>query len=269
MAGERYGRPVQWGLSISLSEELGDPGVVAEVAVAAEAAGWHGVFVWDHLWNRTLEPFADPFVTLAAIAVATDRVQIGTMVTAVPRRRPQLVAQATTSLDRLSAGRMVLGLGLGVDSYGEYSVFDEAAVDDRARGAALDLAIPLLVPMLTGDAVPGAGGRVTTFPGVRRPRVPDLGRWASRPRRPGRGGSAATASRAWRSSAPTCGRPMTSRLLLAAGGLTAGEADVVLVGGSHADTDALGCQRRDLVRPEILPGATARQALAVAASSPR
>ena len=128
--------------------------------------------MWDHLWNRTLAPFADPFVTLAAIAAATDRVLIGTLVVALPRRRTQLVAQATTSLDRLSAGRMVLGLGLGVDSYGEYSAFGEPATDDRDRGAALDAGIEQLVPMLAGDAVPGAGDRVTTQPGVQSPRVP-------------------------------------------------------------------------------------------------
>ena len=126
-----YGPGVRWGLSISLSGDLADPGLLADVAVGAERAGWDGVFVWDHLWNRTSVPFADPFVTLAAIASATERVVIGTMVTALPRRRPQLVAQSTTSVDRLSSGRMVLGLGLGVDSYGEYSVFDEPAVDDR------------------------------------------------------------------------------------------------------------------------------------------
>ena len=117
-------------MSISLSGDLADPGLVAKVALTAEQAGWDGVFVWDHLWNRTLVPFADPFVTLAAIALATERALIGTMVTALPRRRTQLIAQSTTSLDRLSAGRMVLGLGLGVDSYGEYSVFHEPAVDD-------------------------------------------------------------------------------------------------------------------------------------------
>ena len=144
---------MRWGLSISLSGDLADPGLLAEVAVAAEEAGWDGVFVWDHLWNRTLVPFADPFVTLAAIAMATERVAIGTMVTALPRRRPQLVAQSTTSLDRLSGGRMVLGLGLGVDSYGEYSLFDEPAVDDRARAAALDAGIELLGQMLAGEPV--------------------------------------------------------------------------------------------------------------------
>ena len=136
---------VVWGLA--------DPGLLAQVAVGAERAGWDGVFVWDHLWNRTLVPFADPFVTLAAIAMATERVVIGTMVTALPRRRPQLVAQSTTSVDRLSNGRMVLGLGLGVDSHGEYSVFDEPAADDRARAAALDAGIKVLTQMLAGEPV--------------------------------------------------------------------------------------------------------------------
>ena len=67
---------------------------------------------------------------------------------------------------------MVLGVGLGVDSYGEYSAFDEPANDDRARGAAVDAAIESLLPMLAGDAVPSAGGRVTTAAGVQAPRVP-------------------------------------------------------------------------------------------------
>jgi alkanesulfonate monooxygenase SsuD/methylene tetrahydromethanopterin reductase-like flavin-dependent oxidoreductase (luciferase family) len=119
-----------------------------------------------------LVPFADPFVTLAAIAVATERLAIGTMVTALPRRRPQLVAQATTSVDRLSNGRMVLGLGLGVDSHGEYSAIDEPAVDDRARAAALDSGIDMLTQMLAGEPVARAGGRVTTPASVQKPRVP-------------------------------------------------------------------------------------------------
>jgi alkanesulfonate monooxygenase SsuD/methylene tetrahydromethanopterin reductase-like flavin-dependent oxidoreductase (luciferase family) len=189
-------------LSISLSGELADPRQLAKVAVTGERAGWDGVFVWDHLWNRTSAPFADPFVTLAAIAVATERVVIGTMVVALPRRRPQLVAQATTSLDRLSGGRMVLGLGLGVDSYGEYSVFGELAADDRAA-----------VPRSMRDRVahadarwrPGAGRRwpVTTEAGVQSPRVPiwiagRAGlRWAARVARHGLEGLALRGADAW------------------------------------------------------------------------
>jgi hypothetical protein len=258
---------MQWGLSISLSGELADPRVVADIASAAEEAGWDGVFVWDHLWNRTLAPFADPFVTLAAIAVATERVVIGTMVTALPRRRPQLVAQATTSLDRLSGGRMVLGLGLGVDSYGEYSVFEERAVDDRARAAALDAGIGLLDQMLAGQPVTGAGGRVTTPAGVRQPRVPMwiAGRAALRagPRRVRRHrleGLALVDAEVW--------TPDHVATALANGELTAGELDVVLVGGSHPDPAVLAAAGATWCLPEILPGTTAAEALAIATARP-
>lgn len=69
---------LKWGISTSLSADLSEPVAVAELAAAAEASGWDGFFVWDHLWNRTGEPFADPWVTLAAVAAATDRIAIGT-----------------------------------------------------------------------------------------------------------------------------------------------------------------------------------------------
>ncbi|MBI5089211.1 MAG: LLM class flavin-dependent oxidoreductase [Actinobacteria bacterium] len=258
---------MRWGLSISLSDELAEPGLIADVAVAAEGAGWDGVFVWDHLWNRTLVPFADPFVTLAAIAVATERVLIGTMVAAMPRRRPQLVAQATNSLDRLSGGRMVLGLGLGVDSYGEYSLFDEPAADDRARGAALDAGIELLVPMLEAGPVPGAEGRVTTAPGVQQPRLPIwiAGREGLRagPRRVARHaleGLALVGADEWSADHVTAA--------LSAGDLRAGALDVALVGGSHPDPDALAAAGVTWCFPEILPGATAADALAIASAAP-
>jgi alkanesulfonate monooxygenase SsuD/methylene tetrahydromethanopterin reductase-like flavin-dependent oxidoreductase (luciferase family) len=258
---------VRWGLSISLSGDLADPGLVADVAAAAEGAGWDGVFVWDHLWNRTGAPFADPFVTLAAIAASTERVRIGTMVTALPRRRPQLVAQATTSLDQLSGGRMVLGLGLGVDSYGEYTLFGEAATDDRARGAALDAGIELLLPMLGGAPVPGAGGRTTTNPGVQRPRVPIwiAGRtgFGAGPRRVARHrleGLALVNVERW--------APDDVTAALQAGGLDAGELDVVLVGGTHPEPAALAVAGATWCMPEILPGATAADALATATTEP-
>jgi alkanesulfonate monooxygenase SsuD/methylene tetrahydromethanopterin reductase-like flavin-dependent oxidoreductase (luciferase family) len=258
---------VQWGLSLSLSDDLSHPQLVAEVAVRAEQAGWDGVFVWDHLWNRTMAPFADPFVALAAIAVATTRVRIGTLVTALPRRRPQLVAQATTALDQLSGGRMTLGVGLGVDSYGEYSVFGEAAADDRQRGVALDAGIELLVPMLAGEPVPRAGGRVTTAAGVQRPRVPiwvagraGLRAGPQRVSRHGLEGLALVGVEAW--TADHVGAA------LQAGALTRGAVDVVLVGGSHPDPHALASAGATWCVPEVLPGATAADALAAATSPP-
>jgi alkanesulfonate monooxygenase SsuD/methylene tetrahydromethanopterin reductase-like flavin-dependent oxidoreductase (luciferase family) len=258
---------MRWGLSISLSGDLDDPGLLAELAVVAEQTGWDAVFVWDHLWNKTHVPFADPFVTLAAIAVATERVAIGTMVAALPRRRPQLVAQSTTSLDRLSNGRMVLGLGLGVDSYGEYSVFDEPAGDDRARAALLDSGIGLLQQMLAGEPVDGAEGRVTTPGGVQQPRVPiwiagraEYTAGARRVRRHGLEGLALVGGDPW--------TPEHVTNALSGGDLVGGELDVALVGGTHPDPDALAAAGVTWCFPEILPGATAADAMSVAAAPP-
>jgi alkanesulfonate monooxygenase SsuD/methylene tetrahydromethanopterin reductase-like flavin-dependent oxidoreductase (luciferase family) len=258
---------MRWGLSISLSADLSDPAVVADVAVAAEEAGWHGVFVWDHLWNRTFVPFADPFVTMAAIAVATERVRIGPIVVALPRRRPQLVGQAITSLDRLSGGRMVLGLGLGVDSYGEYSAFGEAAGDDRARAESLDTGIELLVTMLAGQPVPAAGDRVTTAPSVQQPRVPiwiagSRGHAAGprRVRRHGLEGLALVGADAW--------GPDHVTAAVEVGGLASGHVDVALVGGTHPDPDALEAAGATWCIPEVYPGTSAADARTQAATPP-
>ena len=258
---------MRWGLSVSLSAELADPASVAEVATAAEAAGWDGVFVWDHLWNRTGAPFADPFVTLAAIASATERIRIGTMVAALPRRRPQLVAQAATSLDRLSGGRMVLGLGLGVDSYGEFSSFGEPALDDRGRARALDAGIDQLLAMLAGEPVPGAGDRRTTAPGVQQPRLPiwiagRTGRRAGprRVRRHGLEGLALVDADVWTTQHVADA--------LEVGALAAGTVDVVLVGGSHPDPAALAAAGTTWCMPEVLPGATFAEAMDIAGTPP-
>jgi alkanesulfonate monooxygenase SsuD/methylene tetrahydromethanopterin reductase-like flavin-dependent oxidoreductase (luciferase family) len=259
---------VRWGLSISLSGELEDPKVLAEIAVIAEGAGWDGVFVWDHLWNRTLAPFADPFVTTAAIAIATERISVGTLITALPRRRPQLVAQSTASLDRLSDGRMVLGLGLGVDRHGEYSAFDEPASDDRARARALDAGIVLLKQMLAGELVSGADERITTPACVQRPRVPiwiaGTARYTAGPRRVRRHGVeglALVGADTW--------SPDDVTSALQAGGLPVGEIDLALVGGTHPDSPALAAAGATWCIPEIPPGTTASDAKALARTSPR
>ena len=76
---------------------------------------------------------ADPWITLAAIATATAGVRLGPMVTPLARRRPVKVARETATLDRLSGGRLTLGVGLGSDEFGsEYSMTGEE-VDDRRR----------------------------------------------------------------------------------------------------------------------------------------
>jgi alkanesulfonate monooxygenase SsuD/methylene tetrahydromethanopterin reductase-like flavin-dependent oxidoreductase (luciferase family) len=109
-----------------------DPRVAVRVARAAESAGWDGFFLWDHLafvWNG---PSADPWVTLAAVAASTERLTLGTAVTPLPRRRPQVVAEQVSTLERLNGGRVVLGAGLG----GNEREFTEFGEDFDARGRA-------------------------------------------------------------------------------------------------------------------------------------
>ena len=101
------------GIFVAPFGELSEPRLVADLARRAEARGFDGFFVWDHVHYRApVRAIADPWVTLAAVATATERLTIGPLVTPLPRRRPQVVAQHTTTLDRLSQGRVVLGLGL-------------------------------------------------------------------------------------------------------------------------------------------------------------
>jgi alkanesulfonate monooxygenase SsuD/methylene tetrahydromethanopterin reductase-like flavin-dependent oxidoreductase (luciferase family) len=148
------GPAVRSGLSLPLFDELSDPLVVARLAADAEAAGWHGFFVWDHLrWEAPVRRVADSWITLAAIAYATERIRLGPMVTPLPRRRPVKVARETATLDVLSGGRLTLGVGIGEDRFGrEFSKTGEQ-LDDRARGQMLDEALEILTAAWSGEPV--------------------------------------------------------------------------------------------------------------------
>ncbi len=146
---------------------LAAPGVLLDVAVAAEQAGWDGMFLWDHLLRP--EPGAaevlDAWTTVAAMAAVTTTIRVGPMVTPLPRRRPQTLARAITTVDLLSAGRLTVGFGLGTDHGGELSAFGEE-VDPGRRGAMLDEGLELVVGLISGDDV-AHRGEVYTADGVR------------------------------------------------------------------------------------------------------
>ena len=176
------------GLFVPIFGELSNPRLTAGLAAEAEAAGFDGVFVWDHVQYRPpVTHVADPWITLAAMAVATERVQIGPLVTPLPRRRPHVVARQATAVDQLSGGRLVLGVGSGRDSARELSAFGEE-LDDATRGAMLDEALDVVCGLWSGHEVrhPGvhyAADGVTFQPTpVQRPRVPVwvAGRWPNR-----------------------------------------------------------------------------------------
>ncbi|KAB2807198.1 LLM class flavin-dependent oxidoreductase [Pimelobacter simplex] len=139
---------------VPLFDELAEPAAVVRLAAFAEEHGWGGFFVWDHVrWRAPVTALADPWTTLAAVAAATTTLRIGPMVSALPRRRPQVVARQSVTLDRLSSGRLVMGAGLGSDRFGEeLSRFGEET-DDRARAAMLDDAIAILRTAWSGEPV--------------------------------------------------------------------------------------------------------------------
>ena len=166
-------------LWLPLFDELADPAVVAGLAAEAEGAGWHGVFVWDHLrWRAPVREVADPWIALAAVAGATTRLRLGPMVTPLARRRPAKVARETATLDRLSNGRLILGAGLGSDHFGAELSATGEELDDRRRGQMLDEALQILTAAWSGEPVCHRGVHYTVdgiqfLPRpVQQPRVP-------------------------------------------------------------------------------------------------
>jgi alkanesulfonate monooxygenase SsuD/methylene tetrahydromethanopterin reductase-like flavin-dependent oxidoreductase (luciferase family) len=140
-------------LYLPIFDALADPMIVARLSAEAEEAGWDGVFVWDHVnYRAPVTEVADPWITLAAMASATERIRLGPMVTPLPRRRPTKVARETATLDRLSAGRLTFGVGIGGDNSGELSMTGEQLVD-RVRAEMLDESLDILKAAWSGAPV--------------------------------------------------------------------------------------------------------------------
>jgi alkanesulfonate monooxygenase SsuD/methylene tetrahydromethanopterin reductase-like flavin-dependent oxidoreductase (luciferase family) len=155
-----------------------DPGLVVRWARSAEAQGWDGFFLWDHLrWEGGFDlDVHDAWVLLGAIAAQTERIRIGTMITPLSRRRPWVVAKHLTTLDHLSGGRVTLGVGLGEPPRRDFADFgDEASPTMRAE--MLDEALSVLGGLL-GEGVARVRGRHYSVDAdalplpVQRPRIP-------------------------------------------------------------------------------------------------
>lgn len=149
---------MRYGLCVSNIGSQSDPRAVAELAGAAEEAGWEGLFVWDHLGFVWGVPSADPWVVLSACALATSQMLLGTTVTPVPRRRVQNLAHTVATLDRLSGGRVVFGAGLGGNK-GEFERFGEDFSRAR-RIALLDEGLDVLRRLWDGEIVQHEGAVV-------------------------------------------------------------------------------------------------------------
>ncbi len=123
---------------------------VAGWAKMAEAAGWDGCFLGDAIWCE------DPLVALAAAAMTTSRIRLGTMVIPVPLRRPWKIASEAVALDRLSDGRSILGLGTGAVWMGWHGFPDEVT-NARVRAEMLDETIDILTLLFRREPFDYAG----------------------------------------------------------------------------------------------------------------
>jgi alkanesulfonate monooxygenase SsuD/methylene tetrahydromethanopterin reductase-like flavin-dependent oxidoreductase (luciferase family) len=170
---------VRFGVHAPNFGVCGEIGTLTDLAREAEAAGWDGFFLWDHVLGDPAwrEPMLDPTVALSAIAVVTARVRIGALVTAVPRRRPWKLARELTTLDHLSNGRLVFGVGLGWPADAEYEHFGEET-DARLRARKLDEGLDIIVGLWSGEPFEFRGGTFQVQPTVflptpiQRPRPP-------------------------------------------------------------------------------------------------
>jgi alkanesulfonate monooxygenase SsuD/methylene tetrahydromethanopterin reductase-like flavin-dependent oxidoreductase (luciferase family) len=142
------------GIFVAPFDELADASALAQLAVRAEQAGWDGFFLWDHVdYRPPVSALADPWVCMAAIACATERIKIGPLVTPPARRRIHKLARETATLDHLCGGRLIFGAGLGSDNSGEFSKFGEEA-DPRERARLLDDGLAQLAAYWDGEFKP-------------------------------------------------------------------------------------------------------------------
>ncbi len=160
---------------------MGDARLAAELARQAEQCGWDGFFVWEPVWG------IDAWVSLAAAAMTTSRIRLGTMLTPLSRMRPWKLASETVTLDHLSQGRVILSVGLGAVDTG-FEAFGEVT-DRKTRAELLDEGLDILTGLWKGQPFRYEGKHYrimeTDFypppPPIQQPRIPIwvVGAWGS------------------------------------------------------------------------------------------
>ena len=170
---------MQYGLSLPNFGEHAHPRALAALAQETEAAGWDGLFLWDHVifWPGLAAPVFDPWVALAAVATVTSRIRIGAMVTPLARRRPWGVAREIATLDHLSGGRVIAGFGLGDPVEADFGRFGEET-NARIRAEKLDEGLEIVTGLWSGEQFSFTGNHYTVRdvrflpPPVQSPRPP-------------------------------------------------------------------------------------------------
>ena len=170
---------MKYGLELPNGGPIGNPRVLTELASLAETSGWDGIFIEDYIvWQGHPEvPAYDPWVLLAAMAMTTERIRLGTTVTPVTRRRPWKLAGEAVSIDHLSNGRLTLGVGLGDVADQSFTAVGEVT-DTLARARMFDECVDVITGLWSGRALTFEGhyfqvhGLTLVPPPVQSPRIP-------------------------------------------------------------------------------------------------
>lgn len=150
--------PLASKITFGLHVQLPNPGEARTIVRLAEEGGFTTVAVGDHLAFSL--PILDPFVQLAQVATLSDKLSVRTSVFLLPLRHPTPVAKQAATLDLISGGRFIFGLGVGGEFPGEFAA---AGVPHNQRGARLDEGIAVLRKLWTGESV-SHEGRFFSFP---------------------------------------------------------------------------------------------------------
>jgi hypothetical protein len=150
----------------------GDARTAANLAHAAERAGWDGFFVWEPVWG------IDAWVALTAAAMVTEQIRLGTMLSPLSRMRPWKLAGEAATLDNLSGGRVIISVGLGAIDTG-FAAFGEET-DRRTRAELLDEGLEIMTGLWRGQPFSYQGEHyhiepIDFFPPpppVQQPRIP-------------------------------------------------------------------------------------------------
>ena len=150
--------PLASKITFGLHAQLPNPAETRQIVRLAEEGGFSAIAVGDHLAFAL--PILDPMVQLAQVATLSDKLSVRTSVYLLPLRHPTPVAKQAATLDLISGGRFIMGLGVGGEFPGEFAA---AGVPHNQRGARMDEGIAVLRKLWTGEPV-SHDGRFFSFP---------------------------------------------------------------------------------------------------------